>query len=416
MFKPLSAFIGLRYIRARRRNQFLSFISVASMIGIALGVMILITVMSVMNGFILELRERILGMASHITVSGYEGEISDWQELSDIINNKNERVQGVAPYISSQGMLSFTQNVHGAMLRGIIPSEEPKVSTVGEHMLVGDLNQLIPGKFNIIIGKSLARALGVNVGEKVTVITPQAIATPAGMLPRLKRFTVVGVFEVGHNEYDSAMAFMHIQDAGRLFRMNGAVSGLRIKIDDLFDAPEVRQEISGILPGVYWLSDWTIRHKTFFRAVSIEKRMLFFILLLIILVAAFSILANLFMVVTDKQADIAILRTLGASPGNIMSIFIMQGTVIGIIGIVAGVAGGVSLALNVDVVVPFIENLLGVDFMPPDVYYISDFPSDLQKEDVVQITIWAFALTVAATLFPAWKAAQTQPAEALRYE
>jgi len=416
MFRPLELFVGLRYIRAKRRNQFISFISFSSMLGIALGVTALITVLSVMNGFITELRERILGMASHVTISGYEGELKDWRNVADQVLTSQPRVVGLAPYIRSEGMLTFGQEVSGTIIRGVLPGDEPQVSNVWEKMLQGQLSDLKEGEYNIILGKGLARSLGVLVGEKVTLVTPQAMTTPAGILPRLKRFTVVGVFEVGHNDYDTAMAFMHIKDAAKLFRMGDTVTGIRLKLDDLFQAPWVRQDLSKTLPGLYWLSDWTLQHANFFRAVNIEKRMMFFILMLIVAVAAFNIMASLVMVVTDKQADIAILRTLGAKPRSIMFIFLIQGAVIGVIGNVLGAIGGVSLALNVETVVPFIEGLFGVDFMPADVYYISDFPSELHWDDVTQITVVAFLLSVVFTIYPAWRAARTQPAEALRYE
>ncbi|WP_455222487.1 lipoprotein-releasing ABC transporter permease subunit [Kaarinaea lacus] len=416
MFKPLELFVGLRYIRAKRRNQFISFISFSSMAGIALGVTALITVLSVMNGFITELRERILGMASHVTVSGYEGELRDWRNLADQVLKMEPRVVGLAPYIRAEGMLTFGQEVSGTIIRGVSPSDEPKVSNVWEKMLQGQLSDLKPGAYDIILGKGLARSLGVVVGDKVTLVTPQAMTTPAGILPRLKRFTVTGIFEVGHNDYDTAMSFIHIEDAAKLFRMGDSVTGIRLKLDDLFKAPWVRQDLSRNLPGLYWLSDWTLQHANFFRAVNIEKRMMFFILMLIVAVAAFNIMASLVMVVTDKQADIAILRTLGAKPRSIMFIFLIQGAIIGVIGNVLGAIGGISLALNVDTVVPFIENLFGVDFMPADVYYISDFPSELHWDDVGQITVVAFLLSVLFTIYPAWRGARTQPAEALRYE
>ena len=416
MFKPLELFVGLRYIRAKRRNQFISFISFSSMLGIALGVTALITVLSVMNGFVTELRERILGMAAHVTISGYDGELKDWQKVTTQVLESQARVKGVAPYIRAEGMLTYGQEVSGSIIRGILPSEEPKVSNVWEKMLQGEITDLQAGSYNIILGKGLARALGVVVGEKVTLVTPQAMTTPAGILPRLKRFTISGIFEVGHNEYDTAMAFIHLKDAAKLFRYKEGVTGIRLKLDDLFQAPWVRQDLSKSLPGLYWLSDWTLQHANFFRAVNIEKRMMFFILMLIVAVAAFNIMASLVMVVTDKQADIAILRTLGAKPRSIMFIFLIQGAVIGVIGNVLGAIGGISLALNVETVVPFIEKLFGVDFMPADVYYISDFPSELHMNDVFQITTVAFLLSLAFTIYPAWRASRTQPAEALRYE
>jgi lipoprotein-releasing system permease protein len=313
-------------------------------------------------------------------------------------------------------MLTHGQEVSGTIIRGVLPDEEPNVSNVWEKMLQGKFSDLKSGSYNIILGKGLARSLGVNVGEKVILVSPQAMTTPAGILPRLKRFTVSGIFEVGHNDYDTAMAFIHIDDAAKLFRMGDAVTGIRLKLDDLFKAPWVRRDLAKSLPGLYWLSDWTLQHANFFRAVNIEKRMMFFILMLIVAVAAFNIMASLVMVVTDKQADIAILRTLGAKPRSIMYIFLIQGAIIGVIGNVLGMIGGVSLALNVETVVPFIEHVFHVDFMPADVYYISDFPSELHWDDVMQITGVAFLLSVLFTIYPAWRGSRTQPAEALRYE
>jgi len=416
MFKPLELFVGLRYIRAKRRNQFISFISFSSMAGIALGVTALITVLSVMNGFVTELRERILGMAAHVTISGYDGELKDWRNVAKQITASQKRVVGLAPYIRTEGMLTYGQEVSGSIIRGVLPEEEPKVSNVYEKMLQGKITDLKPGEYNIILGKGLARSLGVVVGEKVTLVTPQAMTTPAGILPRLKRFTVSGIFEVGHNEYDTGMAFVHIQDAAKLFRYKDGVTGIRLKLDDLFKAPWVRQELSKTLPGLYWLSDWTLQHATFVRAVNLEKRMMFIILFLIIVVAVFSLMSSLVMVVTDKQADIAILRTLGAKPSTILGIFLVQGLVIGLIGIALGIICGVALALNVESAISFLEGIVGVKFMPADVYYISDFPSELHIRDILDITSVAMILSLIATIIPAWRASRTQPAEALRYE
>lgn len=416
MFKPLELFIGLRYIRARRRNQFISFISFASMAGIAIGVMVLITVMSVMNGFVTEFRERILGMASHVTVSGYEGALKDWKKVASKVIELHPDVIGVAPYIRAEGMLTYGQEVSGTIIRGILPSDEPEVSNVWEKMKMGQITDLKSGEFNIILGKGLARNLGIAMGDKVTMVTPQAMSTPAGILPRLKRFTVVGIFEVGHNDFDTAMAFIHIDDAAKLFRYQDGVSGIRLKLQDLFQAPFVRQALSRDLPGLYWLSDWTLQYANFFRAVNLEKRMMFFILLLIILIAAFNLLASLIMAVTDKQADIAILRTLGVKPRSISNIFITQGAVIGVIGIIFGLIGGISLSLNVDTTITTIERLFGIEFMPADVYYISDFPTEIRISDIMNTVIWAFSLSLVFSAIPAWIASRTQPAEALRYE
>ncbi|MGD8594704.1 MAG: lipoprotein-releasing ABC transporter permease subunit [Gammaproteobacteria bacterium] len=416
MFKPLELFVGLRYIRAKRRNQFISFISLTSIMGIILGVTALITVLSVMNGFVTELRERILSMASHVVVSGFDGELQDWRSVAEKIQNHEPRVIGLAPFIQGEGMLTAGQQVKGVLVRGVIPEEEMKVSDVHKKMLAGELSDLKAGNYNIILGKGLARNLGVMVGDKVTLVTPKALSTPAGILPRLKRFTVSGVFEVGHNEYDTSLAIIHMEDAAKLYRMGDGVSGIRLKLDDLFAASEVSYQLSDYLRGSYWITDWTRQHANFFRAVHLEKRMMFLILMIIVIVAAFNILSALVMVVTDKQSDIAILRTLGASPRSIMLIFMVQGTIIGIAGTLLGMAGGVSLAWNVATVVPVIEHLFGVQFMPADVYYISDFPSELHWDDVFQICSFAFLISVFATLYPAWSASRTQPAEALRYE
>lgn len=416
MFKPLELAIGLRYLRAKRRNQFISFISLISMLGIVLGVTALITVLSVMNGFEKELRERILGMTAHITVSGIDGSLQDWQALAESVQGLSANVVGTAPYIGKEVMLSTGNQVQGSLIRGILPEHDPQVSDVWQNMLYGELGDLRPGEFGIILGASLARSLGVSPGDKVTVVTPQATNTPAGILPRLKRFTVRGIFEVGMHEFDSALALIHLEDAARLFRTAGNVSGLRLKLDDLFQVLPVRNQLVQDLPAGLWISDWTQRHANLFRAVKIEKTMMFIILLLIVAVAAFNIVSTLVMVVTDKQADIAILRTLGSSPRSIMGIFIVQGTVIGLIGVTLGVICGVILALNMDTVVAWLEGVLGLQFMPADVYYIDKFPSELLWPDVAKIALISFSLSVLGTLYPAWRASRTQPAEALRYE
>jgi lipoprotein-releasing system permease protein len=415
MFRPLELFIGLRYTRAKRRNHFISFISLTSMFGIALGVTALITVLSVMNGFQKEVRNGILGMAAHSTITGRDGTLLDWRALAAQVNTR-PHVVGSAPYVEAQGMLTTGQIVSGAIIRGVLPEQEPKVSFVGEKMLAGRLADLRPGTFGILLGRDLANFLGVTVGDKVTVVTPQATISPAGILPRLKRFTVQGVFHVGNNEYDGALALVHLEDAARLFQMPGKVSGVRLKLDDIFAAPDIAYQLRRSLPDEYIVSDWTQQHTNFFRAVEIEKRMMFLILTLIIAVAAFNIVSALVMVVTDKQGDIAILRTLGATPRSIMQIFMVQGTVIGLIGTLLGMLGGVSLALNVETIVPFIEQLFGIHFLSPDVYLISEVPSDMHWSDVIQISSVAFVLSLLATLYPAWRAARTQPAEALRYE
>jgi len=414
MFKPFEAFIGLRYVRARRRNHFISFISMTSMIGVALGVTALITVLSVMNGFEKELTDRILGMAAHASVIDRNKTMQDWHEIADIIK-RNPAVLEAAPYFQAEGMLVNDGNVNGSIITGILPEEEPKVSVIAEKMVAGSFTDLKSGNFDIIIGTELARALGVGMGDKVTLIAPQATVTPAGIMPRIKRFNVVGVFEIGMHEFDSALALMHLDDARQLFRNNG-VSGLRIKTSNIYTAPMVSREIVRDLPGQYVVVDWTQRHANFFRALRTEKTVMFVILTLIVAVAAFNIISTLVMVVTDKQSDIAVLRTLGASPKSIMQIFIIQGVVIGIVGILLGVIGGVWLASNVETIVPAIEAFFHMKFLSPDVYYISELPSDMHWQDVTVISIVAFLFCLVATIYPAWRASRTQPAEALRYE
>jgi lipoprotein-releasing system permease protein len=415
MFKPLPLFLGLRYTRAQRRNHFISFIALTSMLGVALGIAALIVVLSVMNGFQKELRERILGMASHATIAGPGGVLRDWQTVS-LAAAKHPEVVATAPYVEGQVMLTAAGIVSGALLRGIAPDAEPGVADKLATLKQGQLTDLKPGTFGIVLGAELAYALGVGVGDKVTLVTPQANVTPAGILPRLKRFDVVGIFEVGMFEYDRNLALIHLQDAQTLLRLEDAISGVRLKLKDLFLAPQISRELTADLSGSYVVSDWTRRHANFFRAVKIEKRMMFIILSLIVAVAAFNIVSTLVMTVTDKQADIAILRTLGLTAPEIMLIFIIHGAIIGGIGAILGLVGGVSIALNIETLVPAIEQLFNVEFLDSSVYYISDLPSDLQWGDVWQICLTAFSLTLLATLYPAWRAARTQPAEALRYE
>ena len=415
MFKPIPLFIGLRYTRAKRRNHFISFISAISMLGIMLGVMALIVVLSVMNGFHKEVRERILGMASHATISGVSGELSDWQEVMEQAS-RFPHVVGEAPYVEGQGMLISGQKVSGVLLRGIQPEQEGAVSEVITAIDSGSIEDLKAGGFGIVLGRELALVLGVGVGDKVTLVTPQINVTPAGIMPRLKRFDVVGVFEVGMGDYDRGVAILHIQDAAKLMRLGDAVTGVRLKLDDLYLAPEVSRDLALKMGGYYRISDWTMQHRNFFAALQTEKRMMTIILSLIVAVAAFNIVSTMVMVVTDKQSDIAILRTLGASPGTVMRIFMVQGATLGVVGNILGVIFGVWLAFNVEEIVSGIEGLLGIDFLDPSIYYISKLPSDPQVGDVMFIGIAAFVITLLATLYPAWRAARTQPAEALRYE
>ncbi|MGB4875907.1 MAG: lipoprotein-releasing ABC transporter permease subunit, partial [Candidatus Competibacter sp.] len=405
-----------RYTRAKRRNHFISFISLSSMVGIALGITALITVISVMNGFQEEVRGRILAMTPHATINRWNGVVEDWRAVRDWAL-EDARVLGGAPYIRGEAMLNRGSLVSGALVQGILPSEEKQVSDIDGKMIQGTLDDLRPGEFGLILGKELANSLGVMVGDKVTVITPQASVTPAGILPRLKRFDVVGLFKAGMYEYDRGLALMHVDDAAKLFQYpDGAVNGVRLKLRDLFMAPRLARDLAGKLPETFTARDWTQDHATYFRAVQIEKTAMFVILTLIVAVAAFNIVSMLVMVVTDKQADIAILRTLGLTPLGVMGIFIVQGIAIGLIGTLLGLIGGVALAKNVDVVVPFIERVFSIKILAPDIYLISDIPSKVQWGDVATIGLVAFGLAMLATLYPAWRAARTQPAEALRYE
>ena len=413
---PYELAVGLRYTRARKgsgRNAFISFIALMSMAGIALGVAALIVVLSVMNGFQQELRNRILSVASHIEVRGMPS-LADWGSVARQAL-ANPRVKAAAPYVAGQAMLSAGDVNRGVIVRGIDPAREDEVADIGRHMRRGSLADLTPGEFGIVLGAEVARALGVTVGDTVVAITPQGTVTPAGTLPRIKSFRVVGVFEIGMYEFDSGLALVSIADAQKLWRVDG-VSGVRLKLDDLFAAPAVVRELARTVVASAELRDWTQSHANFFRAVQIEKRVMFIILTLIVAVAAFNIVSAQVMLVTDKQADIAILRTLGASPGSILAIFVIQGALIGVIGTLIGVAGGVLLALNVETVVPWIERTFGVAFLDKSIYYISDLPSDLQRGDVVTIAVIALALALVATLYPSWRAARVNPAQALRYE
>ena len=409
-------FIGLRYTRAKRRNHFISFISLISLLGITLGMTALITVMSVMNGFQKEVRTRILGVASHVQVSGIDGTLTNWPQVAHETTN-HPQVESAAPYVGAQGMVSVGQVVRGVMVRGILPALEDKVADLDRMMVNGKLNALVPGEFGIVVGTELARTLGVSRGDKIVLISPQGQVTPAGILPRLKQFTVTGIFEAGHFEYDSSLVLIHIVDAQKLYRMeDDQVSGVRLKLRDLFLAPQVVRELVPLISQDTHITDWTRQHANYFRAIQIEKRMLSLILALIIAVAAFNIVSTLVMAVTDKQPDIAILRTLGASPRSIMKIFIVQGTLIGVFGTLLGVVGGVLLAYNVSDVIALVERLFSVQFLSREVYYISEIPSDPQMADIVTVATVSFLLTLLATIYPSYRASKVNPAEALRYE
>ncbi len=415
MYQPLTLFIGLRYLRAKRRNHFISFISLISMAGIALGVMTLITVISVMNGFERELRERILGMISHATIQAPDGRFVGWERVIDQAREHPE-VVGAAPFVEQETMLRASSRTSGALVRGVDPASEPEVSDIHQLMVRGSLDDLVPGQWQVLLGVGLANRLGVGTGDSITIFAPEIRATPAGVVPQVRRFVVAGLFEAGVHEYDTALAVIHYQDAQRLFRLEDNIGGIRLKLTDMMRAQRVARELSAELPGFFRVRDWTQQHANFFRAVQTEKTVMFIILSLIIAVAAFNIISTLVMVVTDKQADIAILKTMGLGPRRIMGIFIIQGSLIGVIGTVLGVILGIILALNVESVVAAVERLLSIEFLSAEVYYISDLPSELRVSDVTRFALVALGLSLLSTVYPAWRAARTEPVEALRYE
>jgi lipoprotein-releasing system permease protein len=424
MYKPLEAFIGLRYVRAKRRNHFISFISLISMLGIALGVTTLITVISVMNGFEKELRARILGAIAHATIRPVEGPLFDWADVIAQVGAHPE-VDGAAPFIE-EGVWLQGQESSGAFVRGVDPAYETTVSEVADKMLSGRLQDLVPGEYGIILGIGLASRLRVGPGDRVTVIAPRLKATPVGASALMRRFTVVGAFEFGEFENDSALALIHLEDAARLLRMPpGSAGGVRLHLEDMYRAWSVARDISDELtragadsaaPQYYLVRDWTQERGNLFQAVRTEKTVMWVILSLIIAVAAFNIISMLVMVVTDKQSDIAILKTMGALPGTIMRVFVIQGSVIGVVGTVLGVIGGILLAQNIGTVVPFLERLFGFSLFPSDIYYITELPSDLRSADVIKFALMSLAMSLLSTIYPSWRAARTHPAEALSYE
>lgn len=417
MFRPLSVYIGTRYTRAKRRSHFVSFISLTSMIGLALGVMVMIVVLSVMNGFDREMRERVLGMVPHATVESYQP-IDDWRSVAGQIKAQHANVLQVAPFIQMQGLLSNNGVVQKILIDAVDPAEEGKVSIIGQFFRQGSLASLQPGEFGLIIGDKAANNLGVKVGDKVTFVAPEVSVTPAGIFPRMKRFTVAGIFHVGAGELDGYVALAHIEDAARMQRFkDGQVQGLRLKLDDLFQAPQTAWEIAQTFRDHdFYARDWTRTHGNLYQAIQMEKSMIGLLLLLIVAVAAFNIISTLVMVVTDKKSDIAILRTLGATPGQILGIFMVQGCVIGVIGTLVGGALGILAALKVSDAIALLERLIGHKFLSSDVYFIDYLPSQLMREDVILVCSAALILSFFATLYPAWRAARTQPAEALRYE
>ncbi|WP_374334847.1 lipoprotein-releasing ABC transporter permease subunit [Leeia sp.] len=406
--------LGLRYTRAKRRNSFISFISLASMLGIALGVLALITVLSVVNGFQKEIRAKMFGTTAHLEVQGMP-QLQDWPAVRALARQQ-PHVLGAAPYVESQGLLSWESNVKGALIRGVDPALEGQVVDFAGHMRQGRLDALQGGAFNIVLGSQLARELGVYVGDKVVLMAPDGQVTPAGVIPRMKQFTVSGIFHMDYNIVDANVALIHLRDAQKLYRLGDAVSGVRVRLDDPDRAPTLRLQLLAQLPRDTYATDWSLQNASYFRAVQTEKVMLTIILTLIIMVAAFNLVSTLVMLVTDKQADIAILRTLGAKPGSILAIFIVQGMITGLIGTALGVVGGVALSLNIDVLIPWLERVLGMQLVPPEVYMMSTLPSDLHWNEVGWIAAISLSLSFVATLYPSWRASRVQPAEALRYE
>lgn len=414
MLPNLSLAIGLRYLRAKRRNGFISFISMASILGIIIGVMALITTISVMSGFQQELRDRILGMVAHATVSGIGGPLRDWPRAVELAG-EDPRVVGAAPYIETESLLQGRSR-RGAIIRGVLPALEPQVSELADKMVQGSLDDLQAGEYRIILGRELSLLVGAGVGDSVNVYISEATVTPLGAMPRARRFEVVGVFEAGAQEFDLGMALVHLEDAQRLGRMGDGVSGVRLKLVDLWEAWPVARDLADRMQGHYRVRDWTRDHANFFRALKLEKTVMFILLSLVIAIAAFNLVSSLVMLVQDKQSDIAILRTLGMSPGAVMRVFIVQGMVIGVLGIGIGVVSGVLLASNLSNIVRFIEEATQTELMPSDVYYISGVPTLVDPTDVLTIALVAFVLCLLATLYPAWRASRTDPATALRYE
>jgi len=414
MLRPVELAIALRYVRSRSKNRFVSFISLMSVAGIALAVAVLIAVLSAMNGFEHEVRTRILGVLAHGTITGLDGRIADWRQLESVA----EAYPGVvasAPFVRGEAMVVGADAVKGVEVRGIEPGRELATAALQTLLRAGDFRALVPGGYGIVIGQALAERLQVGLGDPVVMLVPEGIATPAGVVPRMRRFRVVGIFQAGMYEYDSGLVFTHMADAARLFRMGDAASGLRLAFADPAQAPQAVVGVARAYGGGVFVSDWTREHANFFRSIELTRSIMFIILLMVVAVAAFNIVSTLVMVVREKRGEIAILRTLGAAPGAIVRIFMAQGTLIGIAGTAIGVTLGVLVAANLDVLVAMVERMLGMKFLAPDIYFISDFPTQLRWSDVTVIGGIALGLAFSSTLYPAWRGATLPPAEALRH-
>ena len=416
MYRPFELYIGLRYLRASRGSGFVSFISLISIVGIALGVAVLIVVLSVMNGFEKELRERILGLASHASITGFDGPLAEWRLVRDVAQ-ANPQVTAAAPYVEGQGlMLANEKGPKGVLIRGVLPGEEARVADVERFMQQGKLEDLEARGYRVVLGSVLAQALGVSVGDEVLLIVSQANVTPIGLMPRNRHFTVSGIFSAGMYEFDSGLVFMHMSDAQALMRLDNAATGVRLRLGDLYGAAAVAREIAVDLGGGFYITDWTRSHANFFRSIQLTKTVMFVILLLVVGVAAFNIVSTLVMIVKDKEGDIAILRTVGATPRAIMRVFIVQGGLIGVLGTAGGLALGAAVATNLQSLIEGLESIVHTRFLDPSVYYLSELPAQLEAVDLIRICGTALVLSFVSTLYPAWRAARTQPAEALRYE
>jgi lipoprotein-releasing system permease protein len=407
--------LAFRYLRARTDNRFLSFIAGVGVTGIAVGVAVLLVVLAVMNGFEKELRDRILGMASHATLTGIDGPLPDWRSMAGRVE-RHAGVRAAAPYVEDRGMIAFGPKVSGALVRGVLPDEEAKVSALGAHLSAGRLDALQAGRYGVILGRTLAAEIGAKVGDRVVLAAPQGTATPAGVVPRMRRLTVVGLLNSGMYEYDRNLAILHMVDAARIFRTGDGVTGLRLAVDDPYSAGRIVRDVAVDLGGGFFVSDWTRQHANFFRSIQTTKGIMFVILLLVVAVAAFNIVSTLVMLVREKQGDIAILRTLGLAPRSLLAVFVLQGTAIGALGVLVGLGLGLLIADNLTMLVHLLERVLDTTLIDARVYYIDELPAVVTVHDAVRICGLAFVLACLSTLYPAWRAARTQPAQALRHE